>query len=97
MGRRRDTARPTNDFMNVGAADPSSDDPVRNAVRPSMPGVGHRSFLLIDEGAQRLVDAGIDRWRLIGGKRLLPGLVGALRRIELAFRLPLLDRIVVGE
>ncbi len=40
---------------------------------------------------------GVDGRRLVFGEHLLPELVGALRSIEAAFRLPLLDGVVVGD
>src|SRR3546814_3044924 len=74
----------------------SSDLASGAAVPGSRKGVGHRGLALGDEGLQRLVDAGIDGRRLVVLQRLLPQAVGALVGIAAAFRLPLLEGVVVG-
>src|SRR3546814_12326773 len=74
----------------------SSDLASGAAVPGSRKGVGHRGLALGDEGLQRLVDAGIDGRRLVVLQRLLPRAVGALVGVAAAFRLPLLEGVVVG-
>src|SRR5919198_156660 len=74
----------------------------RNAITggasetPSDVGVGKCRLSPSDEVAERLVDARVDQWRLVLGEHLLPDPVGALRRVERAVLLPLLEAVVVG-
>src|SRR4051794_35364261 len=49
----------------------------------------------IDVLLKRLVDAGVDRGRLVLSKHSLPDRIGALGRVEGAGLLPLLERVVV--
>src|SRR3546814_19992907 len=60
-------------------------------------GVGHGGLALGDEGLQRLVDARVDRRRLVAVQHLLPHAVGALVNVAPALRLPLLEGVVVGD
>src|SRR3546814_17936889 len=60
-------------------------------------GVGHGGLALGDEGLQRLVDARVDRRRLVAVQHLLPHAVGALVNAAPALRLPLLEGVVVGD
>src|SRR5207249_2119644 len=59
-------------------------------------GVGEGGFPLGDVLVERLVDAWVDRGRLVLGEHPLPDLVGALRRLERTILEPLLERVVVG-
>src|SRR3546814_4970923 len=56
-------------------------------------GVGHGGLALGDEGLQRLVDARVDRRRLVAVQHLLPHAVGALRSEEHTSELQSLMRI----
>src|SRR4051794_28650704 len=62
-----------------------------------VPHIADRLLLAGDEILQRLVDGGIDRWRLIGVQHGAALLVGTLGRGLLAGVAPLLEGIVVGD
>src|SRR4029078_7603922 len=65
------------------------------AARPSDVRVGEARLALRDELEEGVVDAGVDRWRLVLGEHPLPDLVRALGRLERAALEPPLARVVV--
>src|SRR4051794_22624160 len=60
-------------------------------------GVGHRRLALSDEVVEGLVEAGVDRRRLVLAEHPLPDRVRPLGRVLAAVLQPLLEAVVVGD
>ena len=67
-------------------------------LRPDCSGhrIGHRILALLDIRQQSFVDGRVQRWRFVLGKHFFEAGVATLRVIETAFRLPLLEAVIVG-